>query len=77
MQICINHDNIKTCEWPEHMYSTQRNTFPTTGISIVPHVSAAQWTRPDKKSATTGPSTGKIISNKETEIMIDKDTKIL
>ena len=32
---------------------------PTTGMSIEPHVSAAQWTSPEKKSAIRMPLTAR------------------
>ena len=35
-----------------------QHTFPNMGTSTLPQLSAAQWTKPEKKSAASIPSTG-------------------
>lgn len=42
-------------------------TFPKTGISTEPHVSAPQWTSPDAKSAVSIPATESEMMKEEEE----------
>lgn len=61
---CGMHDRTATNPKADRRYNllSVQLTFPTTGNSTEPHVSAAQCTKPDPKSAVTMPHTAATIT---------------